>query len=118
MRKKYFTDEQKKAAKKTKNSRDYAKYRAARQASERRRKLERVYKITEEDLQRILLSQGGVCGICRRQFGGTKSTKPHIDHCHATGRVRGVLCGKCNLGIGNFADDPGLLRSAANYLEQ
>lgn len=50
------------------------------------------------------------CGIC----GATDSLK--IDHSHSSGDVRGVLCHGCNIGLGNFRDDPDLLRKAIRYL--
>ena len=53
----------------------------------------------------------GSCGICRK-----RKTTMHTDHCHATGRVRGFLCSKCNNGLGFFDDNPGLLRKALEYL--
>lgn len=54
------------------------------------------------------------CAIC-----GAKETRPRlsIDHCHATGKLRGLLCRECNIGLGNFHDDAALLRKAAKYLE-
>jgi len=52
------------------------------------------------------------CWIC-----GVKE-KLHIDHCHASGKVRGVLCRACNHGVGNFKDNPELLRKAAEYIEK
>jgi hypothetical protein len=61
---------------------------------------------------------GDTCNICdtrdsRGRWGGL-----HIDHDHATGVVRGVLCNDCNLGLGRFRDEPALLRKAADYLER
>ena len=68
-----------------------------------------------------LTSQGNVCAVC----GGTavwegRSTNRdgwHIDHAHATGKVRGILCPPCNLMLGHAKDDPRVLRAAAAYLE-
>lgn len=57
-----------------------------------------------------LLSDGR-CAICKRQ-----DTRLCIDHCHKTGRIRGVLCHRCNSGIGSFRDNPTLLTAAAAYL--
>ena len=57
--------------------------------------------------------QGGVCGICKRQSG----MRLCVDHCHATGRVRGLLCRTCNSGLGFYQDDPRLTRAATAYLE-
>lgn len=53
------------------------------------------------------------CIIC----GGTQTIQLSVDHDHQTGRVRGALCTRCNLGLGHFRDDPELLRIAALYLE-
>jgi len=67
--------------------------------------------ITPDIYYAILNAQGGGCGIC-----GAKQRRFHVDHCHATGRVRGLLCSECNLGLGKFKDNPKTLESAAMYL--
>ena len=63
----------------------------------------------------MLAAQGGVCALCHRPPLAGKTL--HVDHDHATGRVRGVLCFTCNNALGDFEDDPGRLRGAASYLE-
>jgi len=72
----------------------------------------RRYGLTLQDYRAILERQGNACGICKAP------AKPLcIDHCHATGKVRGFLCRECNLGLGNYRDDPARMRAAAVYLE-
>jgi len=73
------------------------------------------YGITAEDKKEKIQSQGNVCAICKQTFKNKLDT--HMDHCHTTNVLRGVLCGKCNLGLGKFNDSPQLLRYAAIYLE-
>jgi hypothetical protein len=76
----------------------------------RRDYLKRTFGLTPEELDAMIAAQGGVCAICR-------DGKPeHIDHDHETGRVRGVLCGPCNMGLGLFKDDPARLDAAIGYL--
>lgn len=73
--------------------------------------------LTLEDYDLMLNAQAGVCAICE-----TDDTSPWgvfcVDHCHETGRVRGLLCHRCNVAIGQARDDPILLRRAADYLER
>ena len=78
----------------------------------RKRDLKRDYNLTQSEWDAILKSQNGRCKIC----GEDKPTRFHTDHCHETNRVRGILCNRCNLGIGYFKDDPKLLIAAAKYL--
>lgn len=53
------------------------------------------------------------CAICKRWM-----KKPHLDHNHTTGKLRGALCHKCNVGLGHFDDNPKLLCKALKYLER
>ena len=53
------------------------------------------------------------CGICRIELA---EADWHVDHCHRTGKVRGILCHKCNIGLGHFNDDPVLFARAAEYV--
>lgn len=73
------------------------------------------YGLRGVDVHRMLKEQGGGCAICERplEFPGRDL---HIDHCHATGSVRGVLCRGCNIAIGCFEDDPVRIRAAICYL--
>lgn len=66
--------------------------------------------------------QDGKCAICRRESSGLLYGKPRVlsvDHSHKPdGKVRGLLCHKCNMAIGLLQDNPELLRAAATYLEK
>jgi hypothetical protein len=64
---------------------------------------------------RMLKAQDGKCAICKADKPGGRAKRFHVDHCHATGRVRALLCEGCNNGLGRFRDKPDLLRAAANY---
>lgn len=79
------------------------------------------YGMTMGDLLAMRASQDGKCAICvrvMRTVGPSGFDREYVDHCHATGRVRGLLCGRCNTSIGHFNDDPVLLMAAARYVEQ
>lgn len=73
--------------------------------------LKRHYGMTEAERDEMIASQMGLCVIC------LKAPAVHVDHCHETGRVRGVLCFNCNSAIGKLGDDPDAVRRAAAYLE-
>lgn len=81
----------------------------------------RRYGITFTQAQDLLVAQGGCCAICDKHLTLDNRDLPrgehsHIDHCHTTGRVRGILCMHCNQGLGQFRDDPARLHKAASYL--
>lgn len=76
-----------------------------------------LYGLSQERYEAMLAEQGARCAICGSEDWPGKDRRPHVDHCHKTGAVRGLLCGNCNTGLGQFADDPARLRAAAEYLE-
>jgi Recombination endonuclease VII len=76
-----------------------------------------LYGITLEQWDAQMAAQGGRCAICRREDWGGRHGAPTADHDHADGRFRGILCDWCNRGLGQFSDNPVLLRAAADYLE-
>lgn len=72
-----------------------------------------------EDAKRANLpSTCEICGKAETVTRGGKVRRPTMDHCHSTGRQRGVLCSRCNTGVGMFQDDPDLMRAAADYIER
>ncbi|MFF1813159.1 endonuclease VII domain-containing protein [Streptomyces sp. NPDC058251] len=73
--------------------------------------LKRQYGMTGAERDEMIASHMGLCVIC------LKAPAVHVDHCHETGRVRGVLCFNCNSAIGKLGDDPDAVRRAAAYLE-
>lgn len=84
----------------------------------RKSHLMKKYGITIEEFDRMFAEQGEACAICKVRVLDSRGFRPHIDHCHDTGKVRGILCGRCNRALGQFEDDATLLRSAVAYLEK
>jgi Recombination endonuclease VII len=99
---------------KAKYMREYAR---AKPGYQRRQDYMRRYGVTWEQYEQMLADQNGACAICPRTSSG-KGQPLDVDHSHVTGRVRGLLCSRCNRGIGTFLDDPALLRNALAYLEK
>jgi hypothetical protein len=94
-----------------------SEFRAKKLADNAKRQRKRICKahgISVEEYETMLARQRGACGICERPFRRT----PCIDHCHKTRMVRGLLCGKCNVGLGYYDDNPAFLRKAADYIER
>lgn len=73
------------------------------------------YGLTEDAYVALLVSQDLRCGICREWLDLGKNT--HVDHDHRTGKVRGILCGVCNKGLGQFQDSVSVLERAIQYLK-
>lgn len=83
-----------------------------------KRNLKRNYGLTPNDFNAMWKQQKGKCAICdiELQPRGRTTDSVVVDHNHATGEVRGLLCRSCNHGIGHFKDDPLILKFAAKYL--
>lgn len=94
---------------------------AARAAANRKWRLGKLFGITQEQFEQMLMAQNGVCAVCKQPeklVNKTGNISPlSIDHCHTTGQVRSLLCNRCNTTLGKVADDPNLLRGLADYLE-
>lgn len=91
-------------------------------ARQRQRRNLRMYGLTVDDLERMMIAQGGVCAICARPpHEGQRDPRKKrlgVDHDHATRKVRGLLCDPCNIALGLFDDDPSRLAAAIQYLER
>lgn len=102
--------------------RAYAKvYRGSKPAAMRGYALKRDYGMTLAEYMQMHEDQGGLCAICGEPETILKKGQPAmlaVDHCHGSGKVRGLLCMGCNLGLGYFKDDAGRLESAIRYLKE
>lgn len=78
--------------------------------------LMRKYGITLEQRDQMHSDQDGKCLICERDFDDT-GFPAHVDHCHDTGKIRGLLCKFCNTGLGQFQDNIEWLEAAIKYLK-
>jgi hypothetical protein len=91
--------------------------------SKRNLVLLKAYGMTEKDYEDLYNSQNGVCAICGKPETSihNKTNKPRrlaVDHDHATGKVRGLLCGSCNTAMGKFCDSVQVLQKVIMYLEK
>lgn len=80
-------------------------------------KLKARFGLSLDDYDKMLEDQQGQCLVC----GATESYLGHrlaIDHCHTTGKIRGLLCKSCNVGLGNFRDSVELLTNAISYIKE
>lgn len=81
------------------------------------------YGITVKDFQALILQQNNKCAICKNKLdiqdnGVQRSKNVAVDHCHTSGKVRGILCKNCNVGLGFFKDSVENLNAAILYLKQ
>jgi len=91
-------------------------YRAARRKEHAAYARARTHKISVDEYDAMLTKQGGSCAICRKAEWNSKG--PNIDHDHKTGKVRGILCYKCNTALGMAEDDPNIIRAMLGYLDE
>lgn len=87
--------------------------------NDRRLNLKQLYGITLDEYDAMLAAQGGVCAICKREERSKRDGKimrMPVDHCHTTGRVRGILCHACNRAIGLLGEDADVIRKVIKYL--
>lgn len=90
------------------------------QGNPTKRKAQRLkqYGIDLSDFNDLMTIQGGACAICGHSDTSTPNTFPLVDHCHTTGKIRGLLCKPCNQGLGFFRDDKDRLFAAIAYLSK
>lgn len=105
---------------KEKKSRSFKNWQERNKHKLRYNRLMKTYGLSNDDYVAMFESQIGLCAICKEpQQGVTKDGEARflcVDHCHKTGKVRQLLCAKCNAGLGQFNDNPELLEQAVKYL--
>ena len=101
--------EKRKKASKEWNLRNPEKYKE----TKKRCAIKRKYNLTLEQYEELKTKQNNVCVICNKSFQGIT---PHVDHCHTTNKIRGLLCTQCNVGLGSFKDNIESLQNAIKYL--
>lgn len=79
--------------------------------------LKKKYNMSHDQYEKMLEHQGGMCKICKIDIDKYHKEYFDIDHCHSTGKVRGLLCHKCNMLLGLSGDNSALLADAAQYLK-
>lgn len=84
---------------------------------QRRRALKSRYSLTPTDYEKMLSAQNSVCAICKISKEGSRGKRLFVDHSHATGKIRGLLCHRCNTALGCMKDNAERLREAAHYLD-
>jgi hypothetical protein len=81
------------------------------------------YRLTPKAYDEMLAAQGGVCRVCKQLEATTdyRTGEPRhlaVDHCHETGRIRALLCQRCNTTLGRFREEPALLTALAEHASE
>lgn len=94
-------------------------FRGRRKLSQERQRAKK-YGISLEELENLKERSNGVCEICgsKPSGNGGSSNSLHVDHCHDSGKVRGLLCGRCNIVIGQVEENPHLLVDMIAYMHK
>lgn len=90
-------------------------YRMTHEHVQRSRDLRVRFGLSVHEFEALLAAQGGVCVICKK--ANWRKRRPHVDHDHASGKIRGILCFNCNGALGHIHDNPEILRAMINYLK-
>jgi len=89
------------------------------QRKHREKQFRTTHGLTRQEADAMIEKQGGLCAICQKPATGKPPTdRLHVDHCHETGKVREMLCSKCNTALGQFQDDVATLQYAIEYLKK
>jgi Recombination endonuclease VII len=116
----YAADPEFKQARQAHSQAYYADNAEERRVVAAERRLMDMYGLTMAQFEKMAAAQGGVCAICKKapyaDHPSPRKTRLSVDHDHATRAIRGLLCDKCNTGLGMFEDNPGLLAAAIAYL--
>lgn len=92
------------------------KWRLIKKLSDRKYHLKNRYGLTQEQFNEMIKLQGNKCMICQRFFYSAKHTRPCIDHDHKTGKLRGIVCDRCNVLLGTAEDNVAILENSIEYL--
>lgn len=92
---------------------------ACKRIVDKAKKLKSRYNLTEADVFALLEKQDNKCAVCGISiaYGGVAAVKPHIDHNHKTGDVRGILCMQCNIAAGHVKDCHKTAHKLMKYLK-
>lgn len=85
---------------------------------EYKQSIKKRYGITYEEYELLCELQNNVCAICKQEQNDKRGTRLAVDHCHETKRIRGLLCNRCNRGIGMLKENKNVIMSAYNYVKR
>ncbi len=107
-----------KTCKKNRQAKQYTNYSKNPTKHIRRPRLKYRYGLTLEQWDEMFKSQAGCCAICKGQQTDKRKKRLDVDHCHVTGKVRGLLCSSCNLTLGTVEKNKSQLRRLIDYLDR